>query len=984
MRIAPRARRPLIGATIIAVVVLGFTRGWRGGHTTLDGNGVVLYVDIALHYWRSSGHVPYWIPDVWTGTPVWALAPIFPVLTLLPLARLLGPEPAVRAMTVLLQIVGGWGAMTLAASLWQEERRLGGGRRLAVDAVGVAAVVAGCLYALNPIVISHGTLFGHETTIAVLAVAPWLVWALRRGLRGDGAGWIVLAGAFAAFAILDQAEHAYALVIICALVAVGQVAVAVRAAGAAAIRPIALRAVAVVGIITGLLAHWLLPLKALSNSFILSPPDVVSASLTNGIGAQLANEPGAFVTRSPGLARVVTYQHPDLLRSGSFYLGWVWLLGTAVALVVLALRPRRDRDGTLCALLLAAALSIWMSTAATPLARSGPGLRHQWFALAVIGVLGGLCIGAYFRRLAAGRVAIGLGLGAVVLLFAVPYLTPFLVLQRLIPLAGNLRLPRLYPVAVLGLSLGAAYPITLIERIARRPPSAPNGRVALQRIRIVQLGAIAAGVGLLAVAIVDVWPYHDFYRTRPPADSAAYATALAAAPANGRLITEQFGDPRIIEDLYRSGRPLATGWPHPIAARQVWPVAVTPQEAAPSGYRDTAAALAGATALITEHDPLPPLPRTAAEFAALARRADDPHNPAADLPANSVEVDSIGAALPIVRAYDHAVVVGPSAPVTELGVGLLPDHISVVSGGAAARALVSVVSGGAPEDASCASYGAEAATGTLGNELPIACALHRWVGRYNGLNQTLLGPGVGALFTAGEGMTGLALWLLGPTTGVQLEVRPQRADGSLGAPLVVTGPGHLDRDGLTPFRFPALPPGRYGFEATCPSCTSAVDTSARIVFTEASPGNLIVADRLVTDLVAAYAPIYSRLAPEPASTAALTTTRHTPGQWDVTVHADRPQLVVVAEADFRGWRASVDGRAAPVLNADVAFVGVPVPAGTHTLKLRYRAPGVTPGDWISGLTVLVCAAVVVRPRVWPRIRGALRTGRLGRAAATDP
>jgi hypothetical protein len=181
---------------------------------------------------------------------------------------------------------------------------------------------------------------------------------------------------------------------------------------------------------------------------------------------------------------------------------------------------------------------------------------------------------------------------------------------------------------------------------------------------------------------------------------------------------------------------------------------------------------------------------------------------------------------------------------------------------------------------------------------------------------------------------------------------------------------------MTPFAFPSpLPPGRYGFEATCPSCTSAVDTSPRIVFTEATPGNLIVADRLVTDLVAAFAPISARLAPLPASTATLTTVHQSPGRWEITVRADRPQLVVVAEANFRGWQASVDGKAAPVLSADVAFVGVPVPAGTHTLRLRYRAPGVTLGDWISGLTVVVCLALLLKPTVWPRLRGALRTVR---------
>ncbi|MHB8466272.1 MAG: YfhO family protein, partial [Acidimicrobiales bacterium] len=203
-------------------------------------------------------------------------------------------------------------------------------------------------------------------------------------------------------------------------------------------------------------------------------------------------------------------------------------------------------------------------------------------------------------------------------------------------------------------------------------------------------------------------------------------------------------------------------------------------------------------------------------------------------------------------------------------------------------------------------------------------------------------------------------------------------------PIGTVGPGPADRNGLIPFPVPApLPPGRYGFEARCPSCRGTGDRVPRVVFTAASPGNFLVADRLVTDLVAAFSPIYTRLAPLAASTAKLTTTRIGAGRWDIDVDAARPQLVVVAEANFPGWHAGVDGHHAPVVTADVAFVGVPVPAGHHHLTLRYRAPGVTFGDWLSGLTVLICAAVFMKPKLWPRIRDGLQTAMLDLAAASD-
>jgi hypothetical protein len=140
----------------------------------------------------------------------------------------------------------------------------------------------------------------------------------------------------------------------------------------------------------------------------------------------------------------------------------------------------------------------------------------------------------------------------------------------------------------------------------------------------------------------------------------------------------------------------------------------------------------------------------------------------------------------------------------------------------------------------------------------------------------------------------------------------------------------------------------------------------------------LFANRLATDLVAGFVPIYNRPTPAPASTATVTTIDHRPGVWDIDVSADRPQLVVVSEAAFPGWKATVDGKGAPTMTADYAFVGVPVPAGTHRLRLRYRAPGVTLGDWLSILTVLACVAVVAGPRLaaftggWPHIRDGLR------------
>lgn len=62
---------------------------------------------------------------------------------------------------------------------------------------------------------------------------------------------------------------------------------------------------------------------------------------------------------------------------------------------------------------------------------------------------------------------------------------------------------------------------------------------------------------------------------------------------------------------------------------------------------------------------------------------------------------------------------------------------------------------------------------------------------------------------------------------------------------------------------------------------------------------------------------------------------------------------VLVDAFDPGWRATVDGRPAPVLRANGAFRAVPVPAGTHGVELVYR-----PASVVAGLLVSAAAAAV--------------------------
>jgi hypothetical protein len=77
---------------------------------------------------------------------------------------------------------------------------------------------------------------------------------------------------------------------------------------------------------------------------------------------------------------------------------------------------------------------------------------------------------------------------------------------------------------------------------------------------------------------------------------------------------------------------------------------------------------------------------------------------------------------------------------------------------------------------------------------------------------------------------------------------------------------------------------------------------------------------------------------------------------------DAPGYVVLADAWAPGWTARVGGRDAPVLRANVGLRAVPVPAGRHTVELRYRAPGLAAGLALSGAALVVGAAAALRSK----------------------
>lgn len=86
----------------------------------------------------------------------------------------------------------------------------------------------------------------------------------------------------------------------------------------------------------------------------------------------------------------------------------------------------------------------------------------------------------------------------------------------------------------------------------------------------------------------------------------------------------------------------------------------------------------------------------------------------------------------------------------------------------------------------------------------------------------------------------------------------------------------------------------------------------------------------------------------------LSVARFSLNEVEITVDSPRASILVCSESNMSGWTATVDGRPARILPANYAFRGVEVPAGPHTIRLCYRAPGLYAGLVVMAVGLMAC------------------------------
>ncbi len=73
----------------------------------------------------------------------------------------------------------------------------------------------------------------------------------------------------------------------------------------------------------------------------------------------------------------------------------------------------------------------------------------------------------------------------------------------------------------------------------------------------------------------------------------------------------------------------------------------------------------------------------------------------------------------------------------------------------------------------------------------------------------------------------------------------------------------------------------------------------------------------------------------------------------------QPGYLVLTDTHYPGWRATVDGQPAEILEANHAFRAVQLDRGEHTVLFEYQPLSFRLGAWITLVALVVLAAIPI-------------------------
>ena len=78
-----------------------------------------------------------------------------------------------------------------------------------------------------------------------------------------------------------------------------------------------------------------------------------------------------------------------------------------------------------------------------------------------------------------------------------------------------------------------------------------------------------------------------------------------------------------------------------------------------------------------------------------------------------------------------------------------------------------------------------------------------------------------------------------------------------------------------------------------------------------------------------------------------------------TVEATEEGMLVTNIPYSTGWQAYVDGQAVPTEKVNIGFIGIPLPAGDHTIEFSYQTPFLKLGIVLTGIGVLLLISYTI-------------------------
>jgi hypothetical protein len=70
--------------------------------------------------------------------------------------------------------------------------------------------------------------------------------------------------------------------------------------------------------------------------------------------------------------------------------------------------------------------------------------------------------------------------------------------------------------------------------------------------------------------------------------------------------------------------------------------------------------------------------------------------------------------------------------------------------------------------------------------------------------------------------------------------------------------------------------------------------------------------------------------------------------------ASKPAFLVLSQTYYTGWKATVDGAEVPIVHANIALSGIPLPAGTHDVRFRFQ-----PWSFKAGALLTIISTVII-------------------------